>query len=81
MLDDLAIDSSLLNVIKNILILISIATEFLSVDVKTHVVQTFSDRRVHLGKRNRQVCNWFVDMFLLNTKLIFFHLFILNNIF
>ena len=37
------------------LALISIKREFLSVDVKNEVVQIFSDRRAHVGKRNRKV--------------------------
>ena len=35
--------------------LISIEREFLSADVKNEVVQIFSDRRAHMGKRNRKV--------------------------
>ena len=37
------------------LALISIKREFLSVDVKNEVIQIFSDRRAHIGKRNRKV--------------------------
>ena len=37
------------------LALISIEKEFLSADVKNKVIQIFSDRRVHMGKRNRKV--------------------------
>ena len=34
---------------------ISIEREFLSADMKNEVVQIFSDRRAHMGKRNRKV--------------------------
>ena len=37
------------------LALISIEKEFLSTDVKNEVVQIFSDRRAHMGKRNGKV--------------------------
>ena len=37
------------------LALISIEKEFLLADVKNEVVQIFSDRRAHMGKRNRKV--------------------------
>ena len=37
------------------LALISIEREFLSADVKNEVVQIFSDRRAHMGKRNRKI--------------------------
>ena len=37
------------------LALISIEREFLSANVKNEVVQIFSDRRAHMGKRNRKV--------------------------
>ena len=37
------------------LALISIEKEFLSADVKNEVVQIFSDRRAHMGKRNSKV--------------------------
>ena len=37
------------------LALISIEREFLSVVVKNEVVEIFSDRRAHMGKRNRKV--------------------------
>ena len=32
-----------------------IAREFLSADVKNEVVKIFSDRRAHMGKRNRKM--------------------------
>ena len=37
------------------LALISIEREFLSADGKNEVVQIFSDRRAHMGKKNRKV--------------------------
>ena len=37
------------------LALISIKREFLSADVKNEVVQIFSDRRAHMGKKNCKV--------------------------
>ena len=37
------------------LALISIKREFFSADVKNEVVHIFSDRRAHIGKRNREV--------------------------
>ena len=37
------------------LALISIEKEFLSEDMKNEVVHIFSDRRAHMGKRNRKV--------------------------
>ena len=37
------------------LALISIEREFLSADMKNELVQIFSDRRVHMGKRNHNV--------------------------
>ena len=37
------------------LALISIEREFLSADEKNEVAQIFSDRRNHMGKRNRNV--------------------------
>ena len=37
------------------LALICVEREFLSEDVKNEVVQILSDRRAHMGKRNRKV--------------------------
>ena len=37
------------------LALISIEKEFLSADVKNEIVQIFSNRSAHMGKRNRKV--------------------------
>ena len=37
------------------LALITIEREFLSADVKNEAVQVFSDRRSHMGMRNRKV--------------------------
>ena len=37
------------------LALISIEKEFLSADVKNEVDKIFSDRRAHMGKKNRKV--------------------------
>ena len=45
---------------------ISIKREFFSADMKNEVVKIFSDRRAHMGKRNRKVlvCNSGVDKLL-----------------
>ena len=49
------IRSSMLQECLTSLALISIEKEFLSADVKNEVVMIFSDRRAHMGKRNRKV--------------------------
>ena len=40
---------------QTILALISMEREFLLADAKNEIVQIFSYRRVHMGKRNREV--------------------------
>ena len=49
------IRSSMLQERLTSLALISIEKEFLLADVKNEVVQIFSDKRAHMGKRNRKV--------------------------
>ena len=49
------IRSSVLQERQTNLTLIIIEREFLSADLKNEVVQIFSDRRPHMGKRNRKV--------------------------
>ena len=49
------IRSSMLQERPTSLALISIEREFLSPDVKNELVEIFSDRRAHMGKRNRKV--------------------------
>ena len=49
------IRSSMLQECLTSLVLISIEREFLSANVKNEVVQIFSDRRAHMGRKNRKV--------------------------
>ena len=49
------IRSSMLQERQTSLALISIEREFLSADMKNEVVQIFSGKRAHMGKRNRKV--------------------------
>ena len=49
------IRSSMLQECPTSLALISIEREFLLADVKNEIVQIFSNRRAHVGKRNRKV--------------------------
>ena len=51
----ICIRSSMLQERLTSLALISIEKEFLSTDVKNEVYKIFSDRRAHMGKKNRKV--------------------------